>query len=626
MNLRLLNRRPLKIPFRCTGGSLFSPYALWNRNSALWFGNSALWLRHSAFSLYVLGFLLSLFITIPGYAQTESADSLTQEIFLTLDEESHATALNQLAIKLRDSDPVNSMNYVDAALIQGRKLNNHQEVAASLSLKGYLLAAQNDYISALNCYLASLDTYMKIKKDEKEIALLHYRIGMIYKTLGSYDKALEHSLLGLKVCESIDDTRSVALIYRVMGSIFKYKGEFEKSLYYYFNGLKINEDLDDIQGVANAFNNIGIVYFMMENHEKALEYYRMSLSLNNENNNENEASINLGNIGAVYLDLNILDSAWHYINLRYASAARLNNKRIIAATYNSFGDYYLKLNDYNKSYDFYTRSLCLARELGVLETCKENLLNISQLLETKADYENALNYFRMYVDLRDSLFNSEVLQRFDQMELDYKYEKEKNINMIRQQKTRLYTIMGFAASLLSILLLLLIFMNQRVRLKKNDLIQKGLELEKQQLQSEVDFKDREMFSKTVSIIDKTEIINYVSRQLKKIISNTSENVRPIKQIIRDLEFHANTKIWDEFEYTFLNVHPGFFDRLDSRFPGLTPNEKRLCVFIKLNLATKDIASITQKTNHSITVARTRLRKKLGLSNTGESLSAFLSKF
>ncbi|MBE0675336.1 MAG: tetratricopeptide repeat protein [Bacteroidales bacterium] len=588
------------------------------------------WIRYlsgkAGFTRGIFFSFFLLFSAVPVMCQVESVDSLNRELYLTLDQDKQTTILNQIAYKLRDTDPVNSMKYVEEALNQARNLDNRKEVATALATKGYLLTVQNEYTAALICYLESIDIFKELEKEDKEVAFLHYRIAMIYKTLGSYDKALEQSLDGLRVYESVGDDSGIALIYRVLGSVYKYKGEYEKSLHYYYSGLQINEKIQDDQGVANSYNNIGIVYLLMGNHEKALEYYRMSLSINNASRNESEASINLGNIGTVYLDMNILDSAWHYINLRYESAVKLNNKRIIATTYHSYGDFYLKKADYNKSYDFYIKSLNLARELGVLETCKENLLSISKLKEMQSDHETAFNYYRLYINLRDSLFNTETMQRFDQMELDYSYEKEKDALLVRQQKTKLYIIMGFGASLLSIFLLVLIYMNQRIKLKKNDLAQKGLELEKQQLQFEVESKDREMFSKAVNLIDKTEIINSITRQLSRIIIESPGNSKPIKQIIKDLEFHASTKIWDEFEYTFLKVHPGFFEKLDSSFPGLTPNEKRLCAFIKLNLTTKDIASITRKTNHSLTVARTRLRKKLGLSNTGGSLSAFLSRF
>jgi DNA-binding CsgD family transcriptional regulator len=113
--------------------------------------------------------------------------------------------------------------------------------------------------------------------------------------------------------------------------------------------------------------------------------------------------------------------------------------------------------------------------------------------------------------------------------------------------------------------------------------------------------------------------------LGSVLTNPGSGSGVIKEIIKDLKFHSNTQVWDEFESTFLKVHPEFFKSLAENFPSLTNNERKLCAFIRLNLSTKDISNITHQSLHTITVARTRLRKKLGLSNTGENLSGFLSK-
>ena len=63
----------------------------------------------------------------------------------------------------------------------------------------------------------------------------------------------------------------------------------------------------------------------------------------------------------------------------------------------------------------------------------------------------------------------------------------------------------------------------------------------------------------------------------------------------------------------------------EKFPKLSPNEKKLCAFLRLNMSTKDIAALTRKSTSSIDVARTRLRKKLEISGTDTNLISFLAK-
>lgn len=82
--------------------------------------------------------------------------------------------------------------------------------------------------------------------------------------------------------------------------------------------------------------------------------------------------------------------------------------------------------------------------------------------------------------------------------------------------------------------------------------------------------------------------------------------------------------WEDFEIRFQQVYTGFYKKLNTDYPDLTPNELRLCAFFRLNMTTKEIAAITYQSANSIVVARYRLRKKLGMEKE-ENLVSFLSK-
>jgi DNA-binding CsgD family transcriptional regulator len=86
----------------------------------------------------------------------------------------------------------------------------------------------------------------------------------------------------------------------------------------------------------------------------------------------------------------------------------------------------------------------------------------------------------------------------------------------------------------------------------------------------------------------------------------------IKSLVRNLESNIDQNAWHEFETRFEQVHETFFNKLNALFPDLTPNDRRLCAFLKLNMSTKDIALLTNRSPRSIESARYRLKKKFGL--------------
>lgn len=75
----------------------------------------------------------------------------------------------------------------------------------------------------------------------------------------------------------------------------------------------------------------------------------------------------------------------------------------------------------------------------------------------------------------------------------------------------------------------------------------------------------------------------------------------------------------------MEIDDEFYKRILQKHPNLSKNELRLCAFLKLNLSSKEISEITQQTPHSITVARSRLRKKMNIEKD-ESLPNYFIKF
>jgi len=80
-----------------------------------------------------------------------------------------------------------------------------------------------------------------------------------------------------------------------------------------------------------------------------------------------------------------------------------------------------------------------------------------------------------------------------------------------------------------------------------------------------------------------------------------------------MQSNVDNTVWGEFEVRFQQVHQDFYEKLREKYPDLTPNEIKICAFLKLNMTTKDISAITFQTVKSIQVARNRLRKKMGIS-------------
>ena len=147
---------------------------------------------------------------------------------------------------------------------------------------------------------------------------------------------------------------------------------------------------------------------------------------------------------------------------------------------------------------------------------------------------------------------------------------------------------------------------------------------KRQLQESLASKDRELTANALFLLKRNELIAHIAERLLKAKPTfRQENQQVIMEIVRDLQASHDEHNWKEFEAHFTRVHSSFYSTLQERFPELTPNERKLCAFLRLNMSTKDISAITQQTVNSITVARSRLRKKLSIEGEETNLVDFL---
>lgn len=142
---------------------------------------------------------------------------------------------------------------------------------------------------------------------------------------------------------------------------------------------------------------------------------------------------------------------------------------------------------------------------------------------------------------------------------------------------------------------------------------KQKELELMNSRYKLESSQRELTQKALQIVAQEQILNNVKLQLEEIHSDSSQTKLTLMHAVSDLDSALRQNSWNDFELYFTEVHPQFYQNLKNAYPTLTSNELRVCALIRLNLNTKQMAEISQKTPKSIEVMRTRIRQKMNLS-------------
>jgi hypothetical protein len=219
----------------------------------------------------------------------------------------------------------------------------------------------------------------------------------------------------------------------------------------------------------------------------------------------------------------------------------------------------------------------------------------------------------------DSLYLAEKQKTLNALELQYRFEKNEQARKIAQQKKNAAIIIVTGFLFFSIIILFLLMKQYRLRAKK-------LQLEKAAYERELEFKNKEMVLNVMSLMKKNEMLSDLSEKLILIEKETtsSDSRETLRKVARELQKNQEEEIWKEFSTRFKEVHGEFYDKLLRKFPSLTPNELKLCAFLRLNMSSKDIAELTGQRVSSLETARYRLRQKLGIANSEVNLITFLS--
>ena len=142
-----------------------------------------------------------------------------------------------------------------------------------------------------------------------------------------------------------------------------------------------------------------------------------------------------------------------------------------------------------------------------------------------------------------------------------------------------------------------------------------IKLQNEKLQNEVAFRDKELANQTFGIINKNKFLKKVNEDLNSIqdfVVNDLAKAKILglkKRVKKEIDLKHQNKI---FESYFDEANEELFRRLKGKYPDLTPYDLRLCAFIRMNISTKEIATILNISYRGAEVSRYRLRKKMNL--------------
>ena len=427
-----------------------------------------------------------------------------------------------------------------------------------------------------------------------------------------------------KTTKSYNSTMSV--INTNIGNFFFFNRESPNEAKIYFDSaLYYAEQINDSMRIAASLSNIGMVYNSANEYKKAKDNYSKAYKMSIALGNKIYAANILANIGDVYVRQGIIDNGIEYKLKAFKMFRETGNsflifksERILAKEYlNNNMTTLAKLHLLSLIND--TLSIPLDEQLSLFSA-------LTTLYKKSQNTDSALYYHEIYSDLSMSLQKRKNFKATEELIISHKTEqalKENQLLSIRYkvQQKRHYQLVIVAVVMFIIILLLFFIIHQRRKLQIAK--RKEIEIENKFLKEKLEFKTKELTITTMNIIRHSEFVSSLVPDLKELYksANASDKVI-IASVVQKINMHNKTELWDDFYKTFTEVNGSFFEVLNEKYPKLGVKERKLCALLKLEMSTKDIASITNTSTRGVETARLRLRKKLDLSKE-DNLCIFL---
>ncbi|MFN3556318.1 MAG: tetratricopeptide repeat protein [Bacteroidales bacterium] len=478
-------------------------------------------------------------------------------------------------------------------------------------------------------------------KDDKLIARSLIELGNVYFLQGFFELAAKtfhrYSLIQRKLGDPLGEANALVSLGAVKLQLTEFeqaKESFYKALELYLQWSEQKGDTLPPRQLVVLYNNLGIAYQNLGENFQAIDVYQRGISiarLFKEDQLSNLGNL-FNNLGSNYMDMARFDDAYQAISEALRIRMESGDRAGQAASYRMLGLYFFKTGDFDKSRDSFYRTLLLAGEVGSTSLRGASHEYLYKIFKQNNQPDSALRYLELFKEYSDRINSEETLKELSRMELMAQMEERENSRLMQQKRREArFTLTTVALGLIMIIMGLLYTLSrnrmQRLGLenKNMQLAAENMQLENEGLEKELELKNKELTTNVMYQIRKNEFINDIAQKLLQYSHQMRrENQQQVLEIVSELERSQHDNAWEEFEVRFHQVHNAFFERLNEINPELSVNERRLCAFLRLNMTTKEIASITGQSLRSIEVARTRLRKKLDLTNSDTGLIEFLT--
>ncbi len=517
---------------------------------------------------------------------------------------------------------------------KGLNLVNHtndsiQKTVFTLNLGKSVLGSGN-YPDAAKLLDKGLKMAISNQNNLHIMVALH-SLAVLYSAMKQYDEAIKYTKRHINLALTIPDSLSYANAMMNLGIYFKNSGMIDSALLAYTNASKAFATMNDSMSMIMTLYNKGII---LKNAGKYSEAEATMMYINKYSKDHNlyeGQSYSLTALAGICEETNRKNEGLAFIDTAINLAIQHKLITSISTLYERKHSLLAALGMYKEAYLISLHAVKISDSLSGIEVQKEIVALKTKFESDEKEAENrllkkdnqiiksslliqklALVVTLLLVSISVLLF---VLYR-KKARHRHALSEEKSLRLENENKAGILALEH--SGLLN-------------KLKEEELHRINIEtrLKSEQIENlelQTGLKEQELVFQALARAELSQLLSKISEKLHpfKTRLQRKKDQEEFAQVLTGIVRESAKDPLSEFEILFRQLHPDFYEKLLSRCPHLSKSELNISAMIRLNLSTKDMASLVNLSISTIETNRYHIRKKLGL-DQGENLTTFLMK-
>ena len=463
--------------------------------------------------------------------------------------------------------------------------------------------------------------------DSDKLMMAYYYQGSVWRDMNDAPRAIDCYHRALEAGRHTRCSDLLISIYSQLGTLLAYQGVYDESLQATRTALALCRQYRDTLSSPFFLRNIGRIWDIRRNKDSVYHYYNAALQQARYNQDSVMIEAVLLELGAISLSFNEVDTAKMLLE---KVKHRNDRKRFF---HGILGRIYSREGQRDSARVYFNRALPYAG-LRQQVTLHEELARLDY---AEGRYAEAFSHASQSMALRDSVTSLTETEEVAKINALYNYHRTEEMNRQLEQRNRRQR--GWLYGIVSAALLAACATAVWLRQKKHEAAlqrqkirnleaeqyrrseayraesrRQLAELEAQLCKAEKD-KDtarRELLETRHALLELSAAKDRIEQQERGLLVSQlhRSSVYAFFHKAAHEEVRITAENWQELRAAIDAAYDDFTGRLYSLCPHLSEMELHICWLIKIQLSPKDMAQIVGRSQSAVSMARTRLYKKI----------------